>query len=66
MNMVTESEQRTKGREFQKQQLIELGNSMKHKGLGIIGFPSCLELESQQFRKYANISYAAKRRMNTG
>ena len=64
MNMVTESEQRTKERGFQKQQLIESGNSMKRKGLGTIGFPSCLELESQQFRKYANISYAGKRRMN--
>ena len=66
MNMVTESEQRIKERGFQKQQLIESGNSMKRKGLGIIGFPSCLELESQQFRKYANISYAGKRRMNGG
>ena len=66
MNTVTESEQRTKGRGFQKQQLIESGNSMKRKGLGIIGFPSCLELESQQFRKYANILYAGKRRMNGG
>lgn len=64
MNTVIELEQRTKGRGFQKQQLIESGNSMKHKDLGTIGFPSCLELESQQFRKYANISYAARRRMN--
>lgn len=66
MNTVIESEQRIKERGFQKQQLIELGNSMKRKGLGIIGFPSCLELESQQCRKYANISYAGKRRMNGG
>ena len=66
MNTVIESEQRTSARGFQKQQLIESGNYMKHKGLGTIGFPSCLELESQQFRKYANISYAARRRMNTG
>lgn len=66
MSMVTESEQRTKERGFQKQQLIESGNSMKHKGLGTIGFPSCLELESQQCRKYANILYAGKRRMNGG
>jgi hypothetical protein len=66
MNMVIESEKRTSARGFQKQQLIESGNSMKRKGLGTIGFPSCLELESQQFRKYANISYAGKRRTNTG
>lgn len=66
MNTVTESEQRIKGRVFQKQQSIELGNSMKIKGLGTIGFPSCLELESQQFRKYASILYAGRLRTNTG